>query len=360
MSMKLKSILKHGLAAMIVAGCYIGPAAASAYDGLYVFGDSLSDVGNIYLATHGAEPVSPPYSDGRFSNGNLWVQDVAASLGLGPVTPSLAGGNDFAYGGAQTGATDANPYNATTASEIQQATDLPAQLAQFNAAVKTPQANALYTLWIGSNDLDALISQVAAATLPESDVQTDIGQILTNIGTFVTGLAKDGMKNLLALDVTDLSKTPDSIAAADKTLDRALALAGIQSVVSQFDTGLSAELTTLSQADKFSLTYVDTFAPIDNIVADPGAYGLKNANTPCWTGNFVSPSSGTVCTDPSQYLFWDGLHPTSAGHQIIADAVLEQVPEPGSLGMLVIGVAGLVAIRRRRGIKPASTPVAAG
>lgn len=357
--MKLKSILKHGLAAMIVAGCCIGPAAASAYDGLYVFGDSLSDVGNVYIGTKGAEPVSPPYSDGRFSNGNLWVQDVAASLGLGPVTPSLAGGNDFAYGGAQTGATDANPYNTTVASEIQQATDLPTQLAQFNAAVKTPQANALYTLWIGSNDLDALITAVAKGTLPASDVTPDIGQILSNIGTFVTGLATDGMKNLLALDVTDLSKTPDSIAAADKTLDPALALAGIQSVVSQFDTGLSAELTTLSQADKFSLTYVDTFAPIDNIVADPGAYGLTNANTPCWTGTFVSASSGTVCTDPSQYLFWDGLHPTAAGHQIIADAVLEQVPEPGSLGMLVIGVAGLVAIRRRRRIKPVSTPAAA-
>lgn len=343
--MKTKSIVMRGLAALVLAGCFIGPAAASAYDGLYVFGDSLSDVGNLY-AQYG-QPVSPPYSEGRFSNGNLWIQDVAASLGLGPVTPSYLGGNDFAYGGAQTGATDANQYNNTPASMFQQGLDLPSQLKQFNAAVTTPQANALYTLWIGSNDLDALLAEVAANTLPASDIPTDIDQIIGNIATFVTGLANDGMKNLLALDVTDLSKTPESIAAAAKTPDPAATLAGIQSVVATFDTGLSTELATLAQADQFSLTYVDTFAPIDSIVADPTAYGLSNVTSPCLTVA-SSKSPETVCSDPNQYLFWDGLHPTAAGHQLVADVVLEQVPEPGSIGLLAIGVTGLLLIRRRR------------
>lgn len=340
--MKTKSIVMRGLAALILAGCFIGPAAASAYDGLYVFGDSLSDVGNLY-AQYG-QPVSPPYSEGRYSNGNLWIQDVAASLGLGPVTPSYLGGNDFAYGGAQTGATDANQYNSTPASMFQQGLDLPSQLKQFNAQVTTPQANALYTLWIGSNDLDALLAEVAANPLQTQEIPTDIQQIIGNIATFVTGLANDGMKNLLALDVTDLSKTPESIAAAK---DNPVTLAGIQSVVATFDTDLSAELATLAQADQFSLTYVDTFAPIDSIVADPTAYGLTNVTSPCLTAS-TTTSPATVCSDPNQYLFWDELHPTAAGHQLVADVVLEQVPEPGSIGLLAIGVTGLLLIRRRR------------
>ncbi|MDD2859778.1 MAG: SGNH/GDSL hydrolase family protein [Acidiphilium sp.] len=345
--MKTKSIVMRGLAALVLAGCFIGPAAASAYDGLYVFGDSLSDVGNLYTASKGTEPLSPPYSEGRFSNGNLWIQDVAASLGLGPVTPSLSRGNDFAYGGAQTGPTLANKYNGTKASKIQKGLDLPSQLKQFNAQVKKPKANALYTLWIGSNDLDALLDAVIAKSIAPADISKDLKEVLANIGTFVTGLAKDGMKNLLALDVTDLSKTPDAIAIADKTSNSTATLKEIQSVVATFDTGLSAELATLAQTDQFSLTYVDTFAPIDSIVADPTAYGLTNVISPCLTVA-SSKSPATVCSDPNQYLFWDGLHPTAAGHQLVADVVLEQVPEPGSIGLLAIGVTGLLLIRRRR------------
>ncbi len=345
--MKSRVFLGRCLSVALIAACSIGSASAAAYSGLYVFGDSLSDVGNVSLATGGAEPVSPPYSNGRFSNGNLWVQDVAASLGLGPVTPSLAGGNDFAFGGAQTGQTTVNPYNTTSASQIQQALDLPSQLSQFKKTVTNPGPNALYTLWIGSNDLDALLTAYEAKKIGAADISTVLGQIVGNIADFVNGLAKDGMKNLLALDVTDLSKTPDSIAAAATTTDPTATLAAIQGVVSQFDTGLSAELATLSQADGFSLTYVDTFNPIDQIVAHPTAYGLTDATTPCWTGTFTDPNSGTVCSNPNQHLFWDGLHPTAAGHQLVADVVLQQVPEPGSVGLLGIAVVALLWVRRR-------------
>jgi hypothetical protein len=63
---------------------------------VYAFGDSLSDAGNISLATLGNLPVGGIYSGGRFSNGNVWVQDLAQNLGLPAVKPSLAGGTDYA------------------------------------------------------------------------------------------------------------------------------------------------------------------------------------------------------------------------------------------------------------------------
>jgi len=51
----------------------VSPVAAPVYSAFYVFGDSLSDVGNVYAASGGAEPASPYYA-GEFSNGPIWAQ----------------------------------------------------------------------------------------------------------------------------------------------------------------------------------------------------------------------------------------------------------------------------------------------
>jgi phospholipase/lecithinase/hemolysin len=339
--MKSRLFLGRCLSVALIAACSIGSASAAAYSGLYVFGDSLSDVGNVSLATGGAEPVSPPYSNGRFSNGNVWVQDVAASLGLGPVTASLAGGNDFAVGGAETGATPANPY--TSSNPFQQASDLTAQLAAYNQRGLAAQPNALYTLWIGSNDIDSLL--VALATVPLTQqsayIANDFAAILGNITKVVTGLAQDGMKNLLALNVPDLGKTPratlNGVSAAASALSAAL------------DQSLALTLGQLSTSEGFKLNLVDTYGAIDAITNAPAAYGLTNVTSPCWTGTFTDPASGTVCANPNQYLFWDTLHPTAVGHQLVADAVLTQVPEPGSMGLLGIAVVGLLWVKAGKG-----------
>ena len=346
-----RTAIAAATAALLCFGA-AGSAAAAAYSGLYVFGDSLSDVGNIYAASGGTEPVSPPYSQGRFTNGNVWAQDLSSALGLGPVTPSVAGGNDFAFGGAQTGPTNANAYNTSnpgypTNTQI----DLPAQLNAFNAATNNginAQSGALYTLWIGSNDLNALLSAVVDGSKAPTTANTtaDLGQAISNIDSFASGLATDGMKNLLALNVPDLSKTPlaQALTHGDTTL-----LAELSSITNQFNTALAQSLTSLAQADNFSLTQVNIFSAMDQVVANPSAYGLTNVTNACWTGSFTSASSGTVCSNPGQYLFWDQLHPTAAAHQIVANVALATlVPEPGSAALLLAGVAGIALIRRRR------------
>src|ERR1017187_6153806 len=73
-------------------------AAKPTYDNLIVFGDSYCDVGNIFVATGGAEPAAP-YFAGRFSNGPIWLDHVAGFLRL-PLKASLLGGTDYAFGGA--------------------------------------------------------------------------------------------------------------------------------------------------------------------------------------------------------------------------------------------------------------------
>ena len=116
------------------------------YSAIYAFGDSLSDAGNLSVLTKlaGTEPVSPPYyqekygaiSGNVFSNGPTWVQDLSTALNLGTLAPSLVGGTDFAYGGAETGLTPQNASN----TEIQ-AISLPSQILQFQAAEPHPSAD---------------------------------------------------------------------------------------------------------------------------------------------------------------------------------------------------------------------------
>ena len=268
---------------------------------IYAFGDSLSDAGNDYIASFGVLPSSPPYSDGRFSNGAVWVQDLAKSLGLGAVLPSLAGGRDFAYGGAEAGNEPLHTVNPI---------DLPSQLAQFLVDDPHPQANALYTLSIGANDLlDAIPVYASNPSGAEADIQAAVNNEIT----FVAGLAADGARNFLILNVPDLGKTPEEVGNA----------AVASQLSSLYDTELNASLQALVAQDHLSIHLVDTYALIDAGVADPAKYGLKNVTTPVWTGNYEDPFSGKLNAHgkaQNTYLFFDHLHPTAQGHLIVAAA----------------------------------------
>ncbi len=85
---------------VLLASCG-GGYGSYKYNGFVVIGASLSDTGNVSAATGGASPgAAPNYFGGRWSNGLLWIENVAASYGK-TVTPSLLGGKNYAYGGAK-------------------------------------------------------------------------------------------------------------------------------------------------------------------------------------------------------------------------------------------------------------------
>src|SRR5271155_453790 len=115
-------------------GALLPSARASSIDAIYAFGDSLSDVGNVYALSGDTIPGAP-YVNGQFSNGPVWVQDLAAGLGLGPLSPSQLGGTDYAYGGAETGTT---PVHAGNSADL---TGPTSQIAQFEAAHPTADPN---------------------------------------------------------------------------------------------------------------------------------------------------------------------------------------------------------------------------
>jgi len=282
--------------------------SANAYDALYAFGDSLSDAGNVYVATGQREPISPPYAQGRFTNGKIWLQDLAATLSLPLVRPQLLGGTDFAVGGAETGPTPVHKANVT---------DLPAQLAFFAAKVPQPRPDALYAVWIGSNDLFDIL---AAPGLTPAQGEADARKAIANITAFVGAIAAAGAQHVVVLDAPDLGQTPQirELGPAAQTAASALA--------AYFDRTLASDLTTLNLALGLDLHIVDTFTAIDAAVADPAAFGFTNVLDPCWTGGFTQ-RNGKLCAirrlAEDGHLFWDHIHPTARGHALVAGVVAQ-------------------------------------
>lgn len=312
-------------------------AKAGSFDAIYAFGDSLTDVGNIYAATGGLAPAAP-YVNGQFSNGNVWVQDLAADLGLAPLKASLLGGTDYAYGGAESGVTSFN----TVPADID-LTGTTGQLAQYSSTHASADPNALYTIWIGANDLKAILGTSPTSTQAAADADA----VVANIDSAIDTLSALGAKNFLIVGVPDLGKTPSAIA------DGPAGVAASTELSAYFDGALLngggglPSLASLATQNSIHLSFLNTYSVLDSIVANPAAYGLTNVTSPCLTGA-VNYSGGTVCSTPSQYLFWDDLHPTAAGHAIIASAALATlpVPEPPFSLLIAIGALGLLLARR--------------
>jgi phospholipase/lecithinase/hemolysin len=278
------------------------------FSAVYAFGDSLSDAGNISIGTLGNLPVGGVYSGGRFTNGNVWVQDLAQNLGLPPVKPSLAGGTDYAYGGAETGATAVHAANPT---------DLPSQLGQFVASVPHPSPTALYTVWAGSND----VLDIANSTETPAQQQASVQQAVTNETSFIDGLVAHGAKDLVVMGAPDLGKTPYEMArpASDATSS---------ALAQTYNTDLGAALQQIVASGAASIDFVNTFALLDTAIANPAAFGLTNVTQPVWNGNLTDSHSGTLAaTGAAQngFLFFDDLHPTAAGHSLLAAAVTQSL-----------------------------------
>lgn len=340
--MSMRKFLLRSVAISGFALAAIGTADASPYSAVYAFGDSLSDAGNLFQLssspTNGIpnQPL-PPYSNGRFTNGNTWVQDLSLLLGNGPLTASLAGGNDYAYGGARTG---------TTAVGLATFIDLPSQLAQFTVTHVSAPPSALYTLDIGANDIFGALRQIAVNTLTVTQAQDAVAAAAANAAAFATALHSLGALQLVLYDVPDLAQTP--------------AFKAFGVLATTLTTEFNADLQTDLAAVKDAGLRVDTlgaFARQKAVLASPLAFGFTDVINPCWTGGFQGPSTGATLCDTTaagqdSHLFWDQVHPTEAGHALVAQAALQAIAEPGALGLLVAGLAALAMVQYTRFARP--------
>ena len=311
---------------------------------IFSFGDSLSDVGND-LKLFGF-PVSPPYYQGRFSNGPNWVEDLAAAYGLGPMKPSLLGGTDYAFGGARSGERGSSiPLLPHTA-------EIPTTLEQVGTFLALHPSGlsqtALYTVWSGANDIIAAGVDLSEKKATPSVLISGVDQAANFEIKAIKDLILAGARDIVVVGLPDIGITPLFATTEYKTFASGTNTF-VSSISQQYNMDLSLALSGLPV-----VRYYDVFSLLGKVQADPASYGFQNATLGCYTGDQfglppVPVPPPTVCSSDvavqNSYLFWDMVHPTQAGHAIFARIVL---PEPASAGVLALGLGGLFAARRRR------------
>jgi phospholipase/lecithinase/hemolysin len=281
---------------------------------LVVFGDSLTDPGNLYVA-FGVTAKAPfalipdaPYSIGghHFSNGRTWAEQSADALGS-PASgaPALLGPGvftNYAVGGARArpGASP-TPYDLTT--------EVTLFLSNFSGRA-CPDAT--YVLWIGGDDLQDALDALSSSGL--SGANTIITAAVTSIADNVGALWSAGARKFLILDAPDISHAPAV---------RLLGPAAINSghvLSASFNSGLGSAIVELQAAlPQIHITRFDDNALVNAIVASPAAFGLSDALDPCLKFGVIADP---LCRVPPRFFFWDGIHPTTVGHGILASALL--------------------------------------
>lgn len=262
---------------------------SAAITGITVFGDSLSDIGNV----------------GRATNGLLWNEQIGY-----PTSPSDSGGNIYARGSATS-------------------VDIAAQIGAYSVANGgTADNSTSHIIFIGGNDLNALAS---LALINPGAIPAEINTRVTNIVTAASSLQLLGANNIRVVSVPDVSLTP---LVRSNPLASPLLLAQIAGVVDLFNASL---LTGLGTLPGDSIQFVDINPAFRDAFNNPSNYGLTNV-----TGTIT----GDTPPNPDQYLFFDGFHPSSAIHGVLGNIIATSIPEPSSLTLLVL--ASGVLLRRRR------------
>ncbi|MGG6264523.1 SGNH/GDSL hydrolase family protein [Leptolyngbya sp. AN03gr2] len=258
---------------------------------LFVFGDSLSDMGNTFKLTKQAFgqgiPPAPPYFPGHFCNGPVWVDYLARFLKL-----SSCEHTTFAIAGATTGSINTLPD--TPANLV--LPGLQQQIETFITSLEGTQADsdALYVIWAGANDY--LSGQI---TNPTGSIE--------NLMQAAKNLIDAGVKNLMVANLPSLGKLPKPRLDSDRAK-------GLNALTNAHNASLATALQALQQSvsSEVSIMLFDVNSLLERVLAEPEQFGFTN----------VTDAEMTVLADlrgyTDKFFFWDAVHPTTIAHLILA------------------------------------------
>lgn len=350
------------IAAFLLLLLSVTNSYAMAFDQIVFFGDSLSDNGNLYKLFYKILPKSPPYYNGRFSNGPTWAEDVGTYYNENNKVRYKI----YALGGATAAfhEPDGKSFAPIT---------LSGEVDRYmkESSKSKDRSKVLATIWIGGNDYlyNEGLSDDAA-------VNTVVNTITNNISTLING----GVSHFLVLNLPDMSKLPFVRQEGETTR--------IQRQVALHNQKLADAIKTLQANNSdVHITFVDIYSvfteAIDNTEQFNEKYATEYVNTKdaCWQGGYTlhnpyskqdlandtqhavnsvskpnaassaaeessvdadtinntvsrSPDLATAyntnklyeegvtpCATPDKWLFWDPMHPTGKTHSVVAGIV---------------------------------------
>ena len=332
-----------GVCALLTAvsgGAMAQATAPSPFTGITVFGDSLSDGGNYAIAA--GLPASQRFTT---NPGLTAIENVAAYYGL-PLSASLAGGTNYAFGSAGIASnTPGAPAGIPTEAQ---------QITGYLAANPTLDPNRLYSVWGGANDIfyhataaaaGQAANQIAAAAtagLPAAqaaavtaaidaqvarsqgvaalETQQQAGLAIVGAaveeGGLIGRLNQAGARYVVVFNLPDIGRTPQAT-AQNATVPGAAA--GLTTLSTTFNAALSSQLL-----GKTGVISVNTFAFLNEVLNSPAQFGIVNTTVPaCTTPSSIlcTPQTLVAPNAASTYLFADGVHPTTYAHALLAQVV---------------------------------------
>jgi phospholipase/lecithinase/hemolysin len=301
-------------------------------DRVVVFGTSLSDPGNAFAWLGepenqgcGTRQNVPPFDalddllgpDGPYATGGhhvadgaTWVEVMARGLArAGNARPALASASAQASNYATSGARAVAGFPCRF--------NLPDQVAAYLSDFDTTSAETLVVIEIGGNDVrDAFV--VAAGGANPGPIVVDA---LTSFAGSVVQLYGKGARRFLVTNVPEIGKSP-AFQTLDQLIPGAAWFAGV--LAGQYNAGMGEAIAQLSALPGIDIRVLDIHTTVNQVTANPGAYGFANATDACVTPN----QPPFRCKKPDTYVFWDGIHPTAALHALIAQQALAIVAAP--------------------------------
>ena len=314
------------------------------FDQAYFFGDSLSDIENVFNFTGGAFPDFP-YEPGRFSNGDIWVDYFTDELNLtidpfitdfdpdtGTISFNVSDANDgvnFAIGGATSG----NDNVGVVPLGLEQQIDVFESLVQ-NQSPEEVVDDDLFFLWIGANDYlsfiddDPTTSDIIEADFPDTPQQiqeTVLDVVDVNIAGAIQDIIDLGGKDLVVFNLPDLDKTPLTLSLDSDDRDK------LSDLTADHNDRLLDSVEKFEESNPdVNIVHIDVNQLFDAIFDDPSAFGFTNVTDnytgiDLYTGISQPPAGG----NPNEYLFFDSVHFTTPAHNLIADLVMDELTNEG-------------------------------